>query len=440
MKRLFLPLLALMFTLACNISVQLTDVPPTPPPPLATVPVEPPVEPTPTQVAPAPTQAAPATNTPSTPPTATTLPPTAEPTATNPLIPSGFLVAVSDGNQINAYNAQGQMTGNFQTTGMTLPNDSDAAYVAGSSPEGVVSAPLIFQAFDDTSLIRMNTGGQLQTLLSNAELSYLAGARAQPIFAYATTTWTGNALVSHVYVRTITGGGASWALERSDPQSYAVQPLAMQAADGQPHGVWYSLMPWGIGGDIVFPPRKGLYYLDLTAGGTENLYLADDFSPQGLSPDLTWVAYMPAEFGFIEGGGANLTLYNLYSTASVNIPLRDGSNRGAGYVVFSPDNQRLAWMEGSGWMMAETPNFHAKVLIANINGNLLAELPDDRFDALTTSGDASWVQPVGWLDAETLVVEVRADDWNEVALARVRFDGSEISFLAQGQFAGFLYP
>jgi len=51
MKRLFLPLLALMFTLACNISVQLTDVPPTPPPPLATVPVEPPVEPTPTQVA-----------------------------------------------------------------------------------------------------------------------------------------------------------------------------------------------------------------------------------------------------------------------------------------------------------------------------------------------------------------------------------------------------
>ena len=424
MKRILSTLVVLILVgLACNINVQLTDVPPE---------EEHPAEPL---------TVAPPTEYPTVHPTITASPPTVEPApaAANSLLPSGFLMAVNDGNTVNAYNAQGQMTGSLQTPGMSLYGSS-GVHVGGSAPDGVMNAPLVFQAFEENNLIRINSGGQINTLLSDPELGYLAGARAQPVFAYTTIQWTGDSLLSHVYARTIDGGGASWALERNDAQSYAVQPLAVQAADGQPQGVWYSLMPYGIGGDIVFAPHKGLYYLDITAGGTENLYLTDAFNPQGLSPDLTWVAYMPAEFGFIEGGVNGLTLYNLYSGISVSIPLRNGSDRGAGYAVFSPDNQRVAWMEGSGWMMAETPNFHAKIVIADIDGNVLTELADTRFLNLTASGTAGWVQPVGWLDAETLLIEVRSDDWGDVALARVRYDGSEISFLAQGNFVGFLYP
>mgnify|MGYP006303821269 CR=1 FL=1 len=229
-------------------------------------------------------------------------------------------------------------------------------------------------------------------------------------------------------------------LERVDPTSYAVQPLAVQASGGQVEGVWYSLMPWGIGGDIVFAPRKGLYYLDISAGGTEELFLTEDYNPQGISPDLTWIAYMPADYGFVEEDSANLTLYNLYSTVMVEIPLRPTSDRGAGYVVFSPNNQYVAWMEGSGWMMAETPNFHSKVLIADINGNILAELNDRDVATVAGSPNATWVEPVGWLDGETLLVEVIADDWNNRTLVKMRFDGSQMSVLATGQFAGFIYP
>jgi len=255
-----------------------------------------------------------------------------------------------------------------------------------------------------------------------------------------TTAWANDQLISRMYARNIQGGGATWSYERADPEIFATIPLAVQAANDQPQGVWYSLMPYGIGGDIVFPPHKGLYYLDLAAGGTENLYLANDFNPVGLSPDLNWVAYAPADNGFVSGENPWLTLYNLYTTVSIDIPINPASDRGAGYAVFSPDNKFVAWMEGSGWMMAETPNFHSKVVIADINGNIMAELPDNVLADVAGDPNATWVQPVGWLDLETLIVDVRGDDWANTSLVRVRFDGSNIAYLAPGRFEGLTYP
>jgi hypothetical protein len=285
----------------------------------------------------------------------------------------------------------------------------------------------------------MNAGGEITNLVQDQNLSYMVGAPGSTAFVYTIAQWNGEALVSYLKARTVAGGGASYDMERTDPQSYAVQPLAVQASDSEPHGVWFSLMPYGIGGDIVFAPRRSLYYLDIQAGGTENLYLSEDYNPQGMSPDLTWVAYIPLQANF-EEGTTPLTLYNLYSTQRVEIPLRPGSNRGAGNAVFSPDNQYVAWMEGSGWMMAETPNFHSRVLIADINGNILADLPDSAVAAVTGTPQATWVQPVGWLDAETVIVEVRGDNWNKPTLVSVRFDGSNMNVLTNGVFSGFIYP
>jgi len=50
------------------------------------------------------------------------------------------------------------------------------------------------------------------------------------------------------------------------------------------------------------------------------------------------------------------------------------------------------------------------------------------------------VIPVGWLDPQTLVVEVRAGSANNAALLTVKFDGSAINYLVPGSFIGFLYP
>jgi hypothetical protein len=199
-------------------------------------------------------------------------------------------------------------------------------------------------------------------------------------------------------------------------------------------------MPHGIGGDIVYPPHMGLNYVDMTAGNSDTLFLTSDFNPVGLSPDLTWIAYMPADSGFVQGGNVNLTFYNLYTTVMIEVPLRSSSDRGAGYAVFSPDNQYVAWMESSGTQMAEVPTFHSKVMVADISGNIILELDDNVIASYTGTPNATWAQPVGWLDGEYLLVQVRGENWLDVSLMRVRFDASDIAFLAPGEFAGFFYP
>jgi hypothetical protein len=410
-----------LVSLACRVDIQLTDEPPTFTPIQQELSENPPTE------------------YPTVHPTITAQPPTVEPeTAASPWAPAGFLAAMDDGNQVNVFNTQGQLTGSIQTPGMNFYNQG-GVHVAGDSPGGVVDDPALFLSYADNFAVRMNAGGEITNLVQDQNLSYMVGAPGSTAFVYTIAQWNGEALVSYLKARTVAGGGASYDMERTDPQSYAVQPLAVQASDSEPHGVWFSLMPYGIGGDIVFAPRRSLYYLDIQAGGTENLYLSEDYNPQGMSPDLTWVAYIPLQANF-EEGTTPLTLYNLYSTQRVEIPLRPGSNRGAGNAVFSPDNQYVAWMEGSGWMMAETPNFHSRVLIADINGNILADLPDSAVAAVTGTPQATWVQPVGWLDAETVIIEVRGDNWNKPTLVSVRFDGSNMNVLTNGVFSGFIYP
>jgi len=397
--------------------------------PAEEIPVEPPAVETPTEY-------------PTIHPTITAQPPT--PTtaaAVNPYAPTGFLTVAGDNNSLTVYNAQGQPIGLIQTPGLNAGGFAGGiVHVAGGAPGGAINVPVIYHAFDDSTKIKQNLNGQISDLISGVDVTYVRGAPGQAAFVYVTTDWTVDALVSHVYARNIQGGGAAWVWERTDPQIWAIFPLAVQAANDEPQGIWYSLMPFGIGGDIVFPPHKGLYYLDLTSGGTENLYLVEDFNPVGLSPDLTWVAYAEADNGFVNGENPTLTLYNLYTTVGINIPINPASNRGAGFAVFSPDNQYVAWMEGAGWLMAETPDFHSKIVIADINGVIITELRDNILAGFTGDPSAYMVQPMGWLDSETLIVEVRGDDWGNTSLVKTRFDGSGMEYLAPGRSAGFIYP
>lgn len=430
MKRAFLLIsfVILSASLACNYINQFVQAPEVEPPAQPDQPVQPLQEP-----------AQPPTNTPfpTVHPTVTALPPTptTPPTVANPFIPSGFMTSAGDSSSVTFFGPDGSARGVFQSPGFS----GGRVYVAGGV-SNAINVPVIYYSFENSAEIRQNLNGNISTLVSNAELTYLHGAPGQQAFTYVTISWVNDQLVSRIFARNIQGGGASWAYERSDPQIFATIPLAVQAANNEPQGVWYSLMPYGIGGDIVFPPHKGLYYLDLMTGGTENLYLADSFNPVGLSPDLNWVAYAPGDNGFVQGENPRLTLYNLYTTVGIDIPINPASDRGAGYAVFSPDNKFVAWMEGSGWMMAETPNFHSKVVIADINGNIMAELNDNILAGLSGDPSATWVQPVGWLDLETLIVDVRGDDWANTSLVRVRFDGSNIAYLAPGRFVGFTYP
>jgi len=68
------------------------------------------------------------------------------------------------------------------------------------------------------------------------------------------------------------------------------RPLAVDAEAGRLKGVWYTMSAWGIGGDIVFEPRKGMKYLDMS-NGTVNEILNRNMAAWDISPDRTWVAY-----------------------------------------------------------------------------------------------------------------------------------------------------
>jgi hypothetical protein len=96
-------------------------------------------------------------------------------------------------------------------------------------------------------------------------------------------------------------------------------------------------------------------------------------------------------------------------------------------------------MEGNGWMMAEVPSFIATLRIANTDGTLLKDLPMDNFSDASGLGAVTWVSPAGWLDDSSLVVQVRGAQWDQAALLLVSLPDGNLSYLAPGEFIGFLY-
>ena len=121
-----------------------------------------------------------------------------------------------------------------------------------------------------------------------------------------------------------------------------------------PVKVWYTRTAYGIGGDIVFEPRKGLYMLEL-ATGRESTILGNDVSPWAISVDRNWLAYSSELFP-----PNPVCVMNLQSGAEACFPqLPAGDSRGTGNACLSPDAQYVAWMEADGSLMAEVPNFNS---------------------------------------------------------------------------------
>jgi len=315
---------------------------------------------------------------------------------------------------------------------------SDYIHVAGSFTGNIQDVPIIFHTAENNGGIRQILNGEVTSLFPGPDAVNLLGALGQNAFMYTTVTWDGNALASSFYVRSQYGGGSTPIYSQADPKSWAMSPLAVGAENSEVHTIWYCWTPWGIGGDIVFPPRKGLWAFDLESTDfTEILFENDNVI--GVSPNNDYVAYTEQN-NIAEGIETHVILYNLDTAHSIKIPVLEPSDRGAGYAVFSPDNQYIAWMEASGWMMAETPNFHSKVRVADISGKITADISDLTFADTAADPSALWAEPVGWLSGEHLLVEVRGDDWQNPALVQMRFDGTEITYIATGKFLGFLYP
>jgi len=370
-------------------------------------------------------------------PTPTEAPPP-EPEITEslpPFFPAAFMTTTGDGSVVTFYDLNGQPLGSAQTPGLRRGLEN-SLHAAGPFAGSLSDLPLIFRTFDNNGDLKQSLNNQITTLFPGPEVSYLQGVPGKYALVYATVNW-GENLTSYLYARTTSGSGASWFWERSDPMGTALYPVAVEGDNDAVQAVFYTLRPWGIGGDIVFPPQAGLFKISLQ-NLSEELILTEDFTLIGLSPDHSVVAYTDQN-NLVQDPHTRITLYDLTTTTMVPIDLSASSERGAGYAVFSPDNEYVAWMEGSGWSMAETPNFHSRVRIADRNGNILAELPDSMFASVAGDPTVNWVEPVGWLDGESLLVQVSG--YRDISpLVKVRFDGSGMAYLASGSFLDFVYP
>ena len=311
-------------------------------------------------------------------------------------------------------------------------------HIAGPWKGDLSAVPVVYFSAEGpsggtgTEWLRIVAGNADPVWISVSQFFAMAGASGQPVLAYSTLDFEENQPRSRLYAGSLqTLPGASPLFNIADPDGYMVRPLAVDAEAGSLKGVWYTMSAWGIGGDIVFEPRKGMKYLDMT-NGMVNEILNRDMAAWDVSPDRTWVAYST-----ISGP---VSVLNRRTGETFTYPLLPDSNRGAGNACISPDGLYVAWMEGSGWTMAENPDFHASIRIATTAGVHLTDIPQTAFDNVASSEKISWIEPVGWLDGQTLIVQARFQDWSSAALLRVNFDGSNPLYLATGTFVTFLYP
>jgi hypothetical protein len=314
---------------------------------------------------------------------------------------------------------------------------SEQAFIAGPltfSPDPVLP-PLVYYAFSNNSELRVNNNNNVTSLVAAPNFFTIIGIPGQSLMVYTSIEYADNALRSIMYMGDLQSlPTAQSILNNSNTESWAVKPLAISVNQGQPIGIWYTTVAFGIGGDIVFEPRKTLNYLDLTRNQIST-YLDMTNAPVGLSDDQTWLAYTPAA-----GVGPLSIVHNFEFTNAITFPLLPNSDRGSGDAVFSPDNQYVAWKEGSGTVMGETPTFQATIRIASTDGNIITEILDSSLTSTAGFQSIGWVSPIGWLDGQTLVLEVRDVTWDNVSILSVKYDGTGLTYLAPGAFVGFLYP
>jgi hypothetical protein len=344
----------------------------------------------------------------------------------------GFAVFLDNG-QVSFHNADGSMISTLNTPSFIYGYRQNI-HIAGDMPEGAGSTPLIYTGEQTSSLLIQNVQGVETPFMKFDNFFALVGAPARPIIAY---TLIKN-FDGQVFVGTPdTLPGAAPVLDLNDPSGYAIKPLSLIANDMTPTTMWYSFIPYGIGGDIVFEPRRELWRMDLATGVTTQI-LNSEQQPVGLSTDVNLIAYTA-----LGGDPGPLNIFNLISGSTLPIPLLPSSDRGAGDAVFSPDNNLVAWKEGSGFQMADVPNFHATLRIARLaDGSVIREITDDSFNAYVSFAPVGWLQPVGWLDDQSLLLEVRGMDWGTASTAVIKVDVNtgDIVNLAGGEFLGLLYP
>ena len=347
------------------------------------------------------------------------------------------MIVVDSGDEIGLtfYNLQGQAVTELRTPSAGYFT-AGSVHIAGAVPDGQIRTPLVYHSFNPDSL-QMNVNDTITTLVNTPMFYGLAGAVGEAFIAYSTYQPEDDAVTSMLYMgdlNTLPNIGPIFTLENSD-NFYVVNPLGISTIEGIATGIWYTLSAWGIGGDIIFPVNQGLYYFDMTSGSSFQ-FAGAECNPQGLSQDLNWAACR----GGNSDGGYSYFIKNTAANTAVDFPLDSASDRGAGYGVFSLDNSYIAWLEASGSHMAETPNYHSRIRIGLTGGGVVFDQDDGAFAQVLGASSVEYIEPVGWIDPQTLLVEVVIEDYGNPSIVKVDVTNGSITPFIHGRFVTFAYP
>ncbi|NMC46865.1 MAG: hypothetical protein GYA52_08535 [Chloroflexi bacterium] len=350
--------------------------------------------------------------------------------------PKLILVDTRDDYGLTFYNLQGQPITELKTPGLGY-GSSARVHVAGPIPEGPIMTPLVYHSFTSPESLLVNINDSITTLVQVPMFYGLAGAPGQPYVAYSLYTPSDNVVHSDLFLgnlETLPNIGPVYSLDNSDDY-YVINPVAVSTQADVATGVWYTFSAWGIGGDIIFPVDQGLYYFNMTDGNNYQV-LDKNCKFQGLSHDFSFAACQHYD----GNGNYSYSVENLSTATSTAFTVDPSSDRGAGYGIFSQDGTYVAWLEASGSHMVEVPNYHSRIRIGFTNGGIVYDQTDQALASALGVGSLPYMLPVGWLDNQTLLIQVNIDDYSSPALVTINITNGTAQKIIDGSFVTFAYP
>jgi hypothetical protein len=352
--------------------------------------------------------------------------------------PSGVCVKDAAMDSLSCFDISGQLLATLQVPGIGS-SDPQGIHLAGALTSGAVAPPVIYRSWEPEQALMVSTNGIASTLRKTNAFLALAGAAGKPILAFSEVAYDGNTSHSYMFAGNPDSLGSTLAFYdlKDEMTGMALMPVAVETVGNKAQKVWYTHTAWGIGGtDIIFPINRGLYVFDLETGqNMQALGIERNF--QGISPDNSLAGSINFDFK----GDHSMQVTNLITGQGINFPLNSSSDRGAGYAVFSIDGQYASWLEASGSLIADPPDLQMRVRVGDIaTGEVVFEVDSTMAAQALGWERASFIKPVGWLDAQTLVIEARGSDRETASLIKYDLMSGSLTLLCQGSFAGFAYP
>lgn len=361
-------------------------------------------------------------------------------------LPAGVAAGIDE--VITFKDIQDHVLGTRPVGGMTFM-ESDMAHLAGNLAMGADALPIVYFSLQGGGKLRVNNNNILTELAPTPNLTSIMGAEGNPFVVFVTVDMM-NQSINRMYAGNLADLAGlqpvmTWTPSQEGHIGNAIHPLAVRYSGGAANGIWFTYTMEGIG-NVNFPPYNGLYYLDLSTNQTVE-FLGTANALGGISPDQTTIAYGAGQGGTpgrLEGG---LTVRNLVSCQETYIPFNPSSNLGGGWMVFSPDNQLVSWIEASGPSNMEAA---FRIRIARTDGTSMFDAPIANMTGLLGGEAPDSLRPVGWIANHLLVLEAYLNIIHRYVVIVWAPDSSQPLDpvlgahqsipIADGAFIGFVYP